>query len=379
MTSPSAKPIPAGPSPAYGERAIYLPYDGPKPPWDWPGIRRGPYPNKKRGLGSTDATIIMGVSRFKSKFSLYKEIVGDIEKEREAKFPELAEVGTLIEPIIVELYRRRTRRTLIDRAEYTKSGRWDTRCHPDYPWLLANLDMEATIGNGLKLPFPERSLNGVVEAKSKESWAEIFDEEGNPTDEVMVQIQHQLLVTGYQWGSACFLAGRRFYYVDVEAHEKFQKVLLGELAEFWERCWNGDPPPVDASDATRDALLAEFPIEKRGKVVTFSENVSGMMPRYREINATIKTLEEEKSEIENFIKFEMGDAEEAVDLWKTTGFSYLHQKDGKDTFVIPTPQGDEEQRAIQAMGGVLKKGKKGSRTLRMKKPENVGKPRKRKS
>lgn len=372
---------PAAPlvSPGYGNRAIYSPYDGPVPPWDWPGIRRGPFPNKKRGLGSVDATVIMGVSRFKSPFALFKEIVGDIEKEKVAKWPELAEIGSLIEPVIIELYRRRTRRVLIDRAEYTKSGRWDTRCHPEHRWLVANLDMESAIGNGEKLPFPQGSETGVVEAKSKEAWADIFDEEGNPTEEVMVQVQHQMLVTGLDWASACFLVGRRFYRVDVRAHEKFQKVLLGELAEFWERCWNGDAPPIDSSDATKAAIVSEFPIEKEGKVITLSENVSAMIPRLLEIGEEQDTLKDEREEIENLIKFEMGDAEEAVDLWKRQGFSYLKSKDGDDTFVIPTKgRTDAELKAIQEMGGVLKKGKKGARKLNKKKAENVGKPRKRK-
>ncbi len=367
-----ANPSTLEPSRQYPD-ALRLPYEGPVPPWKWPGLRVGPFPNKKRGLGSSDATVILGESKYKSALGLYWEIRGEIPKPPTA-FPELAEMGILLEPIIMELYRRRTRRTLIDRADYpARGGRWDVRAHPDHPWLLANLDMEATIGDGDKLPFEEPSLYGVVEGKSKDAWGEYFDEDGNPTREVIVQVQHQMLVTGYKWASICFLVGRRFYTVDVRAHEPFQRYMLGELAEFWERCWNGDPPPPDSSKATSDAILAKYPVESEGRIVTFTEQTSKRIPRLLELKEQMKGEKEEVDQIENFVKLEMGDAEEATDLWRRQGFSYLKANDGAAKWEVPAPLDEKEEKIVAGLGGKLKAGKKGGRTLRARKAENIGK------
>lgn len=349
------------------------PYDGPIPPWDWPEIRKGPFRNKKRGLGSSDAVTIVGESKYQSRLGLYLIVRGEIAKPP-TKFPDIARFGMLAEPLIMEMYRQVTRRATIDRATYEDNwSRWDVRAHPEFPWLLANLDMESKLLPGCEpLPFQCAESNGVLEFKSKDAWGEYFDERGNPTREVMVQIQHQLLVTGMKWATACFLVGRRFYMVDVKAHEAYQQWLLGELAEFWERCWNGDAPEPDSSSATHEAIVSKYPVEKKGRVVTLSERVSAMLPRYRELSKFTKEAKDESAQIKNEIEFEIGDGEEAIDLWRTQGFSFKATKPGSDRWSVDLPVSENEEAQLVAMGGKIQKGKKGSRTLREKKPENVG-------
>jgi hypothetical protein len=84
--------------------------------------------------------------------------------------------------------------------------------------MVAALDMEikdpSLDAGAQKLDFPAKG-NGSLEIKTKDPWAEFFDEEGNPPLEVMVQHQHQLAVSGFEWGSIAVLMGRRFYFVDL--------------------------------------------------------------------------------------------------------------------------------------------------------------------
>jgi predicted phage-related endonuclease len=196
-------------------------YEGPKTNWDWPGLSTGPYPRKKQGLGSFDATVILGESPYVSPFALYQQIKGFVPGP-DTKFADLAEMGTLFEPVMAELYRRRTNRQLIDRAKYKTSGRWDVRRHAELEWMVAAPDLEIedpTVTGGLALAVDmdvdfEVKGNGLLEMKSKDSWGEFFDEKGNPPMEVLIQVQHQLAVCDLTWASIAVLMGRRFYWVD---------------------------------------------------------------------------------------------------------------------------------------------------------------------
>ncbi len=348
-------------------KAIRRPYEGPVPPRDWPTIRKGPFLNRKRGLGSSDAVVITGRSTYQSPLGLYYVIRGEIEKPPVA-YPDAAEVGLLLEPVIAELYRRKTKRVLIDRAEYPKDGgRWDVRAHPEYPWVLANLDLEGELVNGsLPLPF-SASGPGVLEFKSRDAWGTYFDESGSPTEDVMIQVQHQLLVTGFEWASICFLVGRRFYYVDIPAHERFQRWLLGELAEFWERLWNGDPPPVDHTDATKDALQSKFPIQTKGEMIQLTEATSKLVPRYHFLDEVIDDAKKEKDAIANRIRFEMAKAEECRTSDGLYGFTLRKDKDSEGSYVFKGPLDEEQKKLAAKLGAVWKEGRKGSRKLRKKK------------
>jgi hypothetical protein len=311
--------------------------------------------------------VITGRSTYQSPLGLYYVIRGEIEKPPVA-YPESAEVGLLLEPVIAELYRRKTKRTLIDRALYeNEGGRWDVRAHPDFPWILANLDLEGELSaNSLDLPFAA-SGPGVLEFKSREAWGAYFDESGNPTEDVMIQVQHQLLVTGFEWASICFLVGRRFYFVDVPAHEKFQRWLLGELAEFWERLWNGDPPPVDSSTATRDALQSKFPIQTKGEMIQLSEAVSKIVPRYHFLKEVLDDAKKEQDEIGNRIRFEMGKAEECRTADGMFGFTLRKDKDSAGKYVIKGPLDEEQKKLAAKLGAEWQEGRKGSRKLKKKK------------
>lgn len=346
--------------------AIRRRYEGPIPPWDWPTIRTGPFKNRKRGLGSADAVVIANRSPYQSPLGLYYVIRGEIEKPPVA-FKDIAEVGLLLEPVIAELYRRKTKRKLIDRALYEDNGgRWDVRGHPKFPWILANLDLECELGQGLNLPFEARG-SGVLEFKSKDAWGTYFDEHGNPTEDVMIQVQHQLLVTGFEWASICFLVGRRFYYVDVRAHEKFQRWLMGELAEFWERCWNGDPPPVDAQKATTDALQSKFPVQTKGEMIELSSSVSKLVPRYHFLDDVMSDAKKEREEIGNRIRFEMAKAEECRTVDKKFGFTLKKDKDADGKYIIKGILSEEEKALAEGLGAEFQPGRKGTRKLKKKK------------
>jgi predicted phage-related endonuclease len=353
-------------------------YRGPRPVeggWERDGKKLcvGPHVRKKQGLGSYDATVIMGLSPYKSPLGLYYEIRGEIPKPP-TKFEKLARIGTLLEPVVCQLYIDETRRTLIDRAEYRDDGsRWDIRRHPEIEWMVAALDMEikdpGLDADAQRLDFPAKG-NGSLEIKTKDPWAEFFDEDGNPPLEVMVQHQHQLAVGGFEWGSIAVLMGRRFYFVDLRRDDDFIKLLIEEEKEFWERCWNGDPPEPDSSEATSNAIQERRPESKVSKIIDLPEDLSkSVLERYVLLEGAMAEAKDELELLKNKIKLAMDDAErafvpEALVPAGTDrlGWSYLTIKEGSPSWSIPANgRTDEEVAALEEMGAIYKKGKKSYR------------------
>lgn len=377
------KIISADPSCQY--TAIRTSYTGPKPKWEWDSLPRGQHPNKKRGLGSLDATTILGLNRYKSKYALYLEIVGDIPKPPSAAFfDDIAEVGILLEDDVVDLYRRRTGRVLIDRGYYKRYpdgsvSRWDTRRHPKHEWMIAAVDMEvldpgtdrSTLVHPFKelpepteLPFPATG-NGVLEAKTKDYYDQIFDEDGSPSMEILVQLQHQLAVCGAEWGSVAALVNRRFYWVDMQRSEPFIAWLIEQEEAFWEDCHLGRVPEVDSSESTSDALGKLNPMEEPGKSVTLSTKLSQRVrERYDFVEDALKAGEDEKNHLQNLIKVEMGDAEEAYTDDGNYRFTWKKQKDGEPRYVVNGKRPIEEEAVLMKLKAEYQPGRTGARTFR---------------
>jgi predicted phage-related endonuclease len=325
----------------------------------------------------------MGLSPYKSPLGLYWEIRGEIPKPQ-IQFEKLARVGSLLEDDVAELYIDETSRTLIDRAEYRDDGsRWDIRRHPEIEWMVAAPDMEVkdpALDKDAKGLLFEAKGNGILEIKTKDPWAEFFDEEGNPPLEVIVQHQHQLAVTGFEWGSIAVLMGRRFYFVDMRRDDEFIKLLIEEEEEFWERCWRGDPPDPDASDATSDAIQERRPESQVSKIIDLPEDLSTtLIERYVLLEEVIGEAKAELELLKNKVKLAMDDAERAFvpdrlvpEGEDRLGFSYLTIKEGSPSWTVPGRRSEEERAVLEEMGAKFKPGKKSYRKFEKNRSKKNG-------
>lgn len=366
-------------------------YEGPEPAWDIEIPRRGPHTRKKRGIGSYDATVILGESPYKSPLALYNEMVGNIPKP-DAKWGELAEIGSLLEPVVAALYKARTGRYLIDRADYPegKGTRWDTRRHPELKWMVAAPDIEVlaieeTKGPCTKVVISKEKVlardedgnpteverddhtpkgNGLGEMKTKDGWGEFFDDDGNPPIDVQIQVQHQLAVTGLEWASIMVLMGRRFYYADFGRDDEFIEYLIAKELEFLRNTWKGIEPEPDHKAATGEALSQKFVGRVREEEIVISKSLAAKLHNLDDAKATIKDLDEQTDLIENLIKVEMGDAERASSADGDFRFSHKENKAGSPKWEIKGPRSTEEIAALEAMGAVYRPAKKPVRTFR---------------
>lgn len=212
---------------------------------------------RRRGLGASDAAVVLGLSKWKSPFNLYAEKVGLLAPSPEEL--EWMEWGRRLEPVIAQKYEDDTGRQTRDLGDYALTT-------GDEPWLIATLDREVLADHTPNKPLAPL-VPGVLELKNaieykRDEWAE------EPPLEYQVQLQHQLAVTGYSWGSlAVLIGGRAFLWTDMDRNDRFIAKLLEHEAAFWQRVVREQPPEPDASKATADALAALFPKEGIAELV----------------------------------------------------------------------------------------------------------------
>ena len=188
---------------------------------------------RKSGLGGSDAAAAynMGFSCGRKKYYEVRGITPDFSKDVS---PEL-ERGTLIEPVIKLMYEKKTGRKVALKGLMRSA---------DYPYMIVHMDGVTTA--------PDKPGEGYVEFKCVNRFIfKKFQKEGI-RDEYILQMQHGLAVTGYQWGSygVLCLDPWQFAYFDVNRDQELIDKLIVDEGILWGKIENGpipDPLP-DAKD-----------------------------------------------------------------------------------------------------------------------------------
>lgn len=268
---------------------------------------------KKRqsGIGASDAPIILGLSKWKSPFALYLEKLGVAE-------PNPAETeaqawGLLLEDPMARRFQQETDRTVETPPMFTIYQ------HHELDWLLATLDRwqmrPDETGVMQKVPLELKTSNWALDARWKEE----------PPIEYLVQVQHQMAVTGAAWASiAGLIGGQKFLWMDVERDQAFIDLLLANERAFWERVLLHDPPPVDNTESTNRALKDLYKADD-GTVVTLPTEALDWDSELEGIKAESKKLEERELLYKNRLLAAIGNATTAV-LPNDVVYTYKLQK-----------------------------------------------------
>lgn len=275
---------------------------------DWLAVRR-------TGIGGSDAAAAVGLSPYKSQLELFLEKTGrdtDLPKPDPNDTREPVYWGALLEPAVASAYTQQTGRR-VRRVNAVLR-------HPTVPFMLANLDREV-------MGVPDVQI---LECKTAGEFGSRHWQDGVP-EYVVLQVQHQLAVTGKQAADvAVLLCGQRLEVHRIERDD----VLIGRLialeAAFW-RCVETDtPPPGDGSESADRALRCLYPRDSGG-TVDFSEDrqLSGTFADLVAVREQITALEVSAAKLKQTIQSAMGDASRA--LFETGEVSFKRSKDGTST------------------------------------------------
>lgn len=247
---------------------------------------------RKNGLGGSDAAVIMGVSPWKSPYTLFLEksgLVEDTVGNNEALY-----WGNALEPIVREHYAQVTGREVLPGVVMQFSR--------ERPHLFANTD-------GMIAPCDGRKKPGIYEGKTTSAYNKDDWRDGNVPIGYQVQVQSYMYVTDTEWGSvAVLIGGQQFLWTDVTRNDNFIKSYVRKADEFWKRVENNDPPPMEGHPSERRALAFMYGEAIEGKIVDLPEEADEWAQVLEDSKAAEKEAKAEKSRVETLLRGAMGDA-----------------------------------------------------------------------
>lgn len=242
---------------------------------------------RRMGLGGSEVAALFGLHPYKSALEVYASKVG-CEPENEAG--EVALWGQLFEgPILSEYARRSGREVLHSNELLVRRDRPWHRCTPD----------------AIQLTRPPANCNGYGIGEVKMTGYGDWLEEIPP--HVLVQVQHELWVTGAEWGTLIWLPvpERKLQWRDMTPHREFQALLAEKCDEFWTRVLERRPPDADGSESAKRALFALEP-ELVDEVCEFDADAALVADELAAIQERLKLLEERKALISNRVMQALG-------------------------------------------------------------------------
>ena len=142
---------------------------------------------RNKGLGGSDASVAVGLNRYKSRIELYLEKFDMIEG---FQGNEATEIGTIIEDTIATIFSERTGLDPVNCNLVLEST--------IHPFMRANLDRRGRFPDGTKYLLEIKNTNEYM----KQQW-----EEKCVPEEYLAQLTHYLIVSGYEVGIFGTLVG----------------------------------------------------------------------------------------------------------------------------------------------------------------------------
>lgn len=245
---------------------------------------------RKMGIGGSDAGAICGLNPYSSAIQVYSDKTTDEVSEFDN---EAMRQGRDLEQYVAERFMEETG-LKVRRANAIF-------CHEDYPFIMANVD-RLVVGENAGLECK------TVNAYNADKW-----KDGQVPLHYQIQCHHYMLVTGAKvWYIAAVILGVRFVYRKIERDEEIINYLIKIESDFWNHhVMRGIMPEPDGSRACDEILSRYYPkacMKETLELPDYKEKLQ----RRKDLLEIIERMEKEKNQIEQEIKSEMGEFEQAV-------------------------------------------------------------------
>ena len=268
---------------ALPEAQLLLPADAQRQAW---------LEQRRKGLGSSDAALLMGVGHADdSEYLLWLDKTGRIGHGEQT---EAMRRGIWLEPHVVDFFAERTKLAV-------------RRCglvqHRDTPILRATPDR--LTGDG-----------GVLEVKTIGAFAKVAKEwaDGQVARHAWVQAQWQLMVTGrtHCWFAAYAIDQEPMIRGPYDRDEPLIARMKNRATFWWDEYVTADQaPPVDLETITDEEIALRWPAETPGfsMEAQWPAYLREMLAERAHVHQIATEAEQRKKEIDRALKAEVGDAE----------------------------------------------------------------------
>ena len=266
---------------------------------------------RKQGIGGSDASVVCGISRYKSPVELWMEKTNQIPCQEAG---EAAYWGTQLEAMVRTEFSRRTGVEVKRVLQLLQSA--------EHPFMLANLDGVCE--------HPDLGTC-VFEAKTASAYKAGEWDDTIP-DEYMLQIQHYMAVTGYRGAYiAVLIGGNTFRWRFVARDEGLIASLIELEADFWNHVKDGTPPPLDGSNAAARFLSEQFPNSTPQSQIVLPDTAAELLRQYEDACERLEDITQQKQQAENLLKQMMGEneigkLENHIVTWKSIAQERLDSK-----------------------------------------------------
>ena len=255
---------------------------------------------RKQGIGSSDAAAACGINPYMSMLELWMIKTGRVQQNIDDESSGHAPLywGKQLEPLVAEYYSMHTNNK-VRRVNAVLQ-----HPDPDKHFMLANLDYSVVGCDEVQ----------ILECKSVGEWGTKLWRDGVPLY-VIIQVQHQLAVTGKQAAHICVLiCGHEAKIFKVERNEIVIDQIMTSERIFWSYVENDIPPSVDASESAAKALQLLYPQHIPLQTVDFS-TLEGVDQLFTDLLHEEKQLTDHQTKydyLKHRIQALMKDAEKAI-------------------------------------------------------------------
>lgn len=289
--------------------------------------------HKRRFVGSSESPALFGLGYSnQSPYAMYVEKTTGKGVEFDAETLRVMELGKLAEPFARSVFEFSTgHKVYCDEGKVIrKSRRW--------PFMGATIDAWIE-PNG----EPE-----VVELKFIGIHQRWDFAQGAIPHKYMIQLQHQLACTGWKRGWLMALCANESFMFQVEPHDRIVEAVVNKCEWFMGCVQNRNPPPVDGTDATAKALMAQFPEPVPSEVVALDGEFDRIGKSLERIKQRRKRAEEAETMLSNRIRAAIGNAEIG---YTPSGHAWKWGKRGRSRALISVSANRPEIRDHQVKGG----------------------------
>lgn len=260
---------------------------------------------RQQGIGSSDAAAACGLNPYMSMLELWMIKTGRMQPEQAASLNTATAKayaplywGNKLEPLIAEHYQNLTG-SKVRRVNGVLQ-------HPDADksFMLANLDYSVVGSDEVQ----------ILECKSVGQWGVKQWQQGIPLY-IIIQVQHQLAVTGKQAAHVCvLLCGHEAKLFKVERNEMVIASIIAAERSFWSYVQNDMPPMVDGSESAARSLAKLYPEHDPANSINFTDlpDIDALFDQLLHTGALIKQHQDDFNALKHRIQALMKNSYRAV-------------------------------------------------------------------
>jgi len=250
--------------------------------------------DRNKGIGSSDAAAILGLSSYKTPYDVWLQKTGRVELQGAG---EAAWIGSMLEGAVLEMAAAKLGKRVVGAPDNTDATFVDGV-------LRANVDgMVEVFGRG----------SPIVEAKTTGQLADWGDEDTNRVpDHVLVQVTHQMICAGSE---VCYVArlgaafGLSFDIFTVPLDRAFAEDIRSRLEGWWDAHIVKDTPPEIVGDNVPSLDLLRLRKRDCGVIAELPEE---LVVEERAAKMRLDQAEREYTAAKSLLVSALGDAQTGV-------------------------------------------------------------------